>query len=67
MTTSTIQCDDVAAEHETHSGFRVVANGRPGGLNMTPVTCPGLTAGTCTPERCVNLNDPAAQANCSLC
>lgn len=33
---------------------------------ITPVVCP-LTAGTCTPERCVNENDPVAQANCPLC
>ncbi len=27
--------------------------------------CP--TAGTCTPEKCVNLNDEDAQRLCSLC
>lgn len=81
---TTIQCD-VVAEHETHPGYRAVATGRPGGLALTPVICPGrssegtrvtplgtgkdqrLTAGTCTPTNCVNLNDPVAQANCSLC
>lgn len=29
--------------------------------------CPILTAGVCTVEVCVNLNDPVRQAGCSLC
>lgn len=31
----------------------------------TPMPCP--LAGTCTVEKCVNENDPAAQADCKLC
>jgi hypothetical protein len=66
MTAATTHCDETT-EHEPHPGFRVAANGQPGGLTLTPVTCSGLTAGACTPTNCVNRNDPVAQLGCKLC
>jgi hypothetical protein len=47
-------------------GTRVTTFG-PGALFDTVlIQCP-LKAGTCTPEKCVNENDPVAQASCPLC
>jgi hypothetical protein len=50
-------------------GTKVTTFG-PGALFDTVVVnlpCRGPVAGQCTPENCVNLNDPVAQAGCSLC
>jgi hypothetical protein len=56
MTAPTV--DDVIAT--LPEGTRVTT------FNTVLIRCP-LKAGTCTPENCVNLNDPVAQASCSLC